>query len=147
MNVAMPYICSCGAASNTTFANFYHKGIRCMACGTKKLSGINAHQYKMSKTDEERTVQRKFPEYEIWRKAVFERDIYTCKRCGIKGTTLHAHHLDNYADHKELQTVVSNGVTLCKRCHQEFHSIYGQKNVTTKANFTEFMDCKSTEYE
>lgn len=31
----------------------------------------------------------------------------------------------NYAEYKELRTDVSNGITLCKECHKEFHKTYG----------------------
>ena len=140
MNAPLEYVCKCGTESKTTFGNFFHKGARCFTCGTEKISGSNAHQYKPEKTDEERTVQRKFPGYREWREAVYARDDYTCQCCGSKGKVLNAHHLDNYADHKELRVDVANGVTLCKPCHKAFHAAYGQKTVTTKSQFAEFLE-------
>lgn len=139
-NKPMRYKCACGIESTGTFGNFYSKGVRCFACGVAKNSGVNSHQYKPEKTDDERVVQRKYPAYVTWRKDVFSRDDFTCQCCGEKGGTLHAHHLDNYADHKELRTEISNGVTLCKSCHLEFHSIYGQRNITTSTQFNEFKE-------
>jgi 5-methylcytosine-specific restriction endonuclease McrA len=58
------------------------------------------------------------PEYKAWRKAVYARDRYRCRLCGGKGK-LQAHHVKRWADHPELRFAVSNGVTLCKACHQK----------------------------
>lgn len=61
-----------------------------------------------------------------WRKAVFERDNYTCQKCGNHGGNLVAHHKKRWADYPKLRYVVSNGITLCKNpCHAEL------KNHTT----------------
>lgn len=57
----------------------------------------------------------------VWRKAVFERDDYTCQECGQYGYTLHAHHLKDWANHPDLRFEVSNGITLCARCHKEIY--------------------------
>lgn len=72
-------------------------------------------------------------EYREWRRQVFERDHYTCKCCGDhseKGhkVELHAHHILNWSNHQEKRYDVSNGITLCDKCHYEFHSIYGKHN-------------------
>lgn len=52
-----------------------------------------------------------------WRRAVYRRDNYTCRRCGATRTYLHAHHIKPYATHPELRFVVENGETLCRGCH------------------------------
>jgi len=70
-------------------------------------------------------------EWRNWRNAVFERDNYTCQKCGIKsgnGKTvfLHPHHIfpvvkcvrENKID---LIYKVENGITLCKKCHKIVH--------------------------
>ena len=57
-------------------------------------------------------------EYKEWRKAVFERDDYTCSLCGQRGSTvLHAHHILPWQEYPILRFVVDNGITLCKDCH------------------------------
>lgn len=57
-------------------------------------------------------------QYKQWRKAVFERDNYTCQFCGLRGCRLHADHILPYSTHIELRYEVSNGRTLCVSCHK-----------------------------
>lgn len=65
-------------------------------------------------------------EYKEWRKAVYERDNYTCQKCGLKSgngkaVELHPHHIKPFATFTELRFEVSNGITLCKDCHKKEH--------------------------
>lgn len=61
-----------------------------------------------------------------WRKQVFERDKYTCRCCGhYKGKTLRAHHIEGWNNNINLRYVINNGITLCNKCHIEFHNIFG----------------------
>ena len=71
----------------------------------------------------ENKVARNSSEMNFWRKSVFERDKYTCKKCETKGGSLNAHHIKHFATHPELRTVLSNGITLCVNCHREIHKI------------------------
>ena len=69
---------------------------------------------------------RETPEYKEWRRAVFERDRYTCQHCGIhtglgKAVTLHAHHIKSYRKYAELRHDLDNGMTLCQSCHRLQH--------------------------
>lgn len=74
-------------------------------------------------SSERRKNDRRKPEYKDWRIAVFERDGYTCKICGdSKGGNLNAHHIKSYSKFPELRLDISNGVTVCKNCHNEIHS-------------------------
>ena len=77
-------------------------------------------------------------EIKLWRKAVFERDNFTCMKTEIKGGNLQAHHINNFADFPELRTSISNGITFCRNCHKLFHSKYGRKN-NTKEQLEEFL--------
>lgn len=79
-----------------------------------------------------------------WRKAVFERDKYTCQSCGKKGGPLQADHIRPFAAILKAHRVGSlddafecedlwdlgNGRTLCVHCHRETDSFAGnfQKN-------------------
>lgn len=64
---------------------------------------------------------RRCPEYKAWRKSVYERDAYTCQKCGKKGGRLNAHHIKPYASYMELRYSVPNGITLCEMCHKCEH--------------------------
>ena len=82
---------------------------------------------------------RKALEYKLWRGAVFAKDNWTCQKCRKKGGKLVSHHLHNFADFPKLRTSIENGITLCKKCHIEFHRIYGLKN-NTKEELKEFLN-------
>lgn len=69
----------------------------------------------------ESTDKRNYPEYQDWRSKVFERDDYTCKRCGYRGGELNAHHIKPYKNNKKERLDLNNGITLCKKCHVEEH--------------------------
>jgi hypothetical protein len=54
-----------------------------------------------------------------WRRAIFERDQYTCQDCGKKGGYLEADHIKPFAKFPELRFELSNGRTLCRPCHMK----------------------------
>lgn len=58
-------------------------------------------------------------------KQIYERDGYTCQRCGAPKTArrgLHAHHLAPWADAPALRFDHANLITLCRTCHEWVHS-------------------------
>ena len=66
--------------------------------------------------------RRETVEYIDWRLAVYEKDKYTCVACGDKrGHNLQAHHIMSFAKYPDLRLEISNGVTLCKKCHAKLH--------------------------
>ena len=82
-------------------------------------------------------------QYRDWHDFVLKRDEYSCQCCGNKNgnghkVQLHAHHIYNFADNKDLIHSNDNGICLCKECHIKFHSIYGRRN-TTKSQLSEFI--------
>lgn len=77
--------------------------------------------------------------YNTWRRKVYERDNYTCQCCkDDTGGNLNAHHLDGYNWAIEKRTDVDNGITLCDKCHKQFHDIYGNGN-NTREQFNEYI--------
>lgn len=58
-----------------------------------------------------------------WAEAVKTRDNYTCQKCGRHGEdrSTHAHHIVPFDDDPSLRFVISNGLTLCARCHKRHH--------------------------
>jgi len=81
---------------------------------------------------------RKSAEYRLWRRAVYERDEFTCQKTGQLGGELVAHHINNFVDFPELRLAIDNGITLSKVAHNEFHKIYGKHN-NTKEQLEEFL--------
>lgn len=61
-------------------------------------------------------------EYADWRKAVYERDKYTCQKCGKPSNgDIQAHHIYPVKTHPERILNVDNGITLCISCHRSIH--------------------------
>lgn len=58
-------------------------------------------------------------QYQEWRKKVFERDNYTCQECGQHGGYLQVDHIKPWSLYPDLRYELSNGRTLCLKCHQE----------------------------
>ena len=87
-----------------------------------RRSGIN------SKYDDPSSHDGKYPpDWDARRKAVYERDNYTCQECGRRsgphagdgGATLHAHHLISLRDGGWHH--LANLVTVCQYCHDGIH--------------------------
>jgi len=57
--------------------------------------------------------------YKRWRKAVFERDNYTCQHCDKRGGWLEADHIESWTDFPDLRYELTNGRTLCRPCHNK----------------------------
>lgn len=115
------------------YAKYNHEGKNyCKLCHNKVLnSGYNNSRYNFNKTQEERENERGYPEYIEFIKKVLKRDNYTCQCCNKKSKgDMEVHHLDGYNWCKEKRTEETNGITLCKTCHDNFHSIYGKGNNT-----------------
>lgn len=70
---------------------------------------------------------RNSSEYKIWRRAVLERDNYTCVWCSCK-EKLHADHIKPFYLFPELRFAIDNGRTLCEPCHKTTDT-WGRPNV------------------
>jgi len=62
---------------------------------------------------------RRTAEYKRWRKAIFERDEYTCQICNRRGGDLQADHIKPFIIFPEMRFMMENGRTLCTNCHRE----------------------------
>lgn len=126
----MKYKCKCGNIDKIRFDDF-KRGSFCHNCAIKKRAGVNHYNYNPNLTDEERIINETRihkPEYRRWRKGVFKKDDYCCKKCSTRGCRLNAHHIKNWASYIRGRYKISNGTTFCENCHNEFHSTYGKKN-------------------
>jgi|LGOV01.1.fsa_nt_gb hypothetical protein len=85
----------------------------------KDVEDFNSVNYRVIDTKKLKKVNddRHTNKYKIWRTSVFERDNYTCKHCNKIGGKLNAHHIKDYKNFKKLRYILSNGITLCIKCH------------------------------
>lgn len=110
------------------------RGDKCLKCANKKITSTSFKQGlipwnkgKGTKTKEVEKI-RHTKAYRDWRKAVFERDDYTCQICFKRGGVLNADHIKPFTHHKELRFSLENGRTLCIECHRKTDT-YGYKSV------------------
>jgi len=62
------------------------------------------------------------PVYKEFRNKVLKRDKFTCQMCntkGRKGVWLNVHHIIKWSSASALRYDPDNGITLCKKCHDE----------------------------
>jgi len=131
-------LCNKGHKIQISLNNFL-RGWRCKKCAIIRNSGEKNSQWNSNKTNEERVIERKLIENSEWIQKVLKRDNYTCQRCNDnKGHNLNAHHLEGYHWCIELRFELSNGVTLCEKCHSQFHKLFGFK-WNTSEQFYQFL--------
>ena len=93
------------------------------SCAAKFKNGEKASNWQGGKTTKNMILRNRI-EYHLWRKKVFERDNYTCQDCDKRGCELNAHHVKSFSEYPELRLDITNGVTLCKECHQKRHTTH-----------------------
>lgn len=150
--IPINYICQCGKTARTRL-NKFKSGVRCNECNNKKRSdsaklmwkkediaqkhlGENNGKWNSNLTDEERNenkLRRESKELRNWRINIYKKDNFTCQICFSKEKKfLNAHHLYSFTEYKDLRFDLSNGVTLCKECHINFHNKFGYGKNTQK---------------
>lgn len=72
-----------------------------------------------------------------WAKQIKARDNYTCQLCSKYGIPLNSHHLNSWDAFESQRYDLNNGLTLCVRCHDKFHDIYG-RGKNTRFQFLQF---------
>ena len=93
----------------------WNKGIRHI-----KISGKNHPNWKGGISLENQKIRHSI-EYKSWQVDIFERDKYLCQmpECDKTERYLNAHHIKKFADFPKLRFKISNGITLCKKCHRK----------------------------
>ena len=143
IHIVVSYQCSCG---NQTTSRLYTikttwKGY-CRKCAQSSIEcrrdGKYNPNYNHDITEEERMNRkgRKYTGYTKWRKNVLERDDCVCLKCQKYGRI--AHHIESHSDNPHLRIVLSNGATLCGKCHEDFHRQYSRHHFTGN-DFKEFL--------
>ena len=106
-------------------------GVKNMTIVRKR--GKDHWKWKNGITSENRLARRS-PAFKKWREEVFTRDNWTCQECLQRGIKIHPHHIKGFANFPELRFEVSNGITLCERCHIELHKKQGYKKYNNLPN-------------
>ncbi len=109
---------------------------RKISCARKKINLVDFDGFL---TEEDETQRRLFKAQGLHWKC-FERDEYICDYCNTKRTNdnmLNAHHLDGWNWAIDQRFNLNNLVTLCEKCHAEFHRKYG-KGHNTKEQYEGF---------
>lgn len=124
-------LCECGFGVLVVSGDLQREHTRSCGClrGRHERMGKNSPNWKGGITPESKVV-RSSAKYSEWRTQVFERDEYTCQKCGQRGGVLNAHHIEGFNNNPELRTEVLNGITFCADCHDDFHHQFGKGNNT-----------------
>lgn len=128
-------VCQCGSVAIVTGGNLRSGNTKSCGCLQSESAvrlghsrtGAKAPGWKGGVTPEHQRIRSSL-KYQAWRKAVFERDDYTCQMCGTKRSPFNADHIKKFADYPELRFDLDNGRTLCEPCHKNTPT-YGNKRV------------------
>lgn len=96
----------------------WHKGTKGKIAGYWLGKKRPPNKWKKNPITPKNKLIRESQEYKLWRKAVFERDDYTCIWCGRKDKTIQSDHIKPFAFFPELRFAIDNGRTLCRQCHK-----------------------------
>jgi len=117
--------CSCGNLCEITGVSLTRGSARscgCLAIEKAKArkgslnqnwgrSGPLSSRWSPDLTEEDRKDKRRYTEYYAWRTAVYERDNFTCQKCGESiGGSLNAHHIRGYTKNPALRTKIERYV-------------------------------------
>lgn len=72
-----------------------------------------------------------------WRAIVLVRDSFQCQKCKLVPYHCCAHHVLTFKEYEKHRFNINNGLTLCKSCHQDYHSKFKFKE--TLENFLEWL--------
>ena len=118
-----------------------------LVCEIKEKTPFNVECNTFFKIDDNKLgtiteVERNSPEYIKWRQRILDRD-KQCMLCHAEDT-LEVHHLFSYKEYPNLRVDDENGVVVCNRCHNLFHSIYGKE--TSPLDFYKYLLKQSNIY-
>lgn len=126
------FLCSCGREFTSTFKQIQKGKCKCNECVRLDKTGVNNYLYK-GNNPQERICKGS------WRKSVFEKDNYTCQKCGCRGGNINAHHINGWAWDIKNRNNPDNGIVLCEHCHKKYHKKYGYNNANA-IDMLDFLD-------
>lgn len=99
--------------------------------------GYSHNKYYAFVDNTQKTVKRDSKEYNRFRESVLKRD-GVCQCCGNK-EDLEVHHTFPFHKYNSLGADTNNGITLCKECHNEYHSQFGYKKRNNPVTLAQFL--------
>lgn len=90
----------------------------CLVCFRRTLKGPLSTNWRGGITEKNLAIRTSW-EYKEWRKAVFERDDYTCQFCFERGGNIVADHIKSFRNFPKLRFDINNGRVLCVECHRK----------------------------
>jgi hypothetical protein len=89
--------------------------------GHEKMRGLSHWNWKGGVN--RKNHRRETKQYKEWRLSVYRRDHFKCQDCGkhCNQKNIVAHHLKGWSKYPKLRYEISNGITLCRKCHRLRH--------------------------
>lgn len=124
-------LCDCGNKKVINGASIRTGATK--SCGCLKIE-MNMKRYENGgHTGNYHSIRRKADsskQSRAWKKSIYERDNYTCQSCNLKSIGgMCAHHIKEWSLYPDMRFDVSNGITLCRKCHTKIHSIEYSKQI------------------
>lgn len=128
--------CACNSETVATGLNLKKNVTKSCGC-LKHRKGEANPRYKPIPLEVRRERKRAGAQFRHWRVGVLER-CPVCLRCGAD-TDLHVHHLKGSHEHPQLRFDPLNGITLCAKCHTQFHVTFGRRKGFTEMDAEKFV--------
>jgi len=130
----LKYVCECGRESEINLSRFLFGG-RCRDCGLEKAWKTKFDRYEYGKNIVKHDISLA--------RRIKRLNRFICIKCQFLGKAndgfMICHHLESWDINEELRRNMDNCVCICKKCHKEFHKIYGSgKN--TREQFVDFIE-------
>lgn len=93
-------------------------GHKCYLKYREKVLPPNEHNAWKGGVTKITQIGRGGKKYKIWQRKVFNRDGFRCVWCG-GNERLEADHIKRWSTHPKLRYKLSNGRTLCMKCHNK----------------------------
>lgn len=134
--------CLCGVEREVIGTDLINGKSRSCGCTYGHRFGEKSSGWKGGISPRNKLIRSHLLKTTTWRKDIYERDDYTCARCGKRGGRLHAHHcirLSNIIEKYQIKCTqevknhsllfdIDNGITLCMDCHKWVHSTKNKNN-------------------
>lgn len=121
--------CRCACGATVVVAGYRLITGRTRSCGCYCREQIHKANFNPNLTTEDRVRARLdragSDSYALLARKILLRDKFTCFACGDIGGRLSVHHIFPWARHKKLRYLEANLITLCRECHYQFHTLYG----------------------